>query len=282
MFKVLKFIVLSAILVSTAFLYTSCGSDNPITQIFSNEVSAKQRLDAANSQAAATYGVNAKLVMIFGKNVKSNGKTDISTFTAITSPDSIGTWLYIYRVPGDTANLRVYTPNPIPGTSNCIELTSFFNINEIINLIQDTSARTIVSGALTLLTTSNINITTATGSLIDSDVSLGLANTTNPIIKFDASYNLSASTDNGNAFFSSGTNESTNMFLIPAAGTLDLPTIITELTGFPPDLWIVNYKKTNTSNVPENLILGTVVQSSQIMGIPSLTLTSKVINLSKY
>ncbi len=117
--------------------------------------------------------------------------------------------------------------------------------------------------------------------MIDSDVSLGLANTTNPIIKFDANYNLSSSTDNGNAFFATGTNETINMFLIPAAGTLNLPSFIQHLTNFPNDLWIVNYSKTDVNNVSQNLVLGTVVQSNQTIGIDNLTLTSKVINLSK-
>jgi hypothetical protein len=72
------------------------------------------------------------------------------------------------------------------------------------------------------------------------------------------------------------------MILMPAAGTLNLPTFITELTGFPADLWVVQYKKTNASLQTESLILGTVVQSGQMMGIQNLSLQSPVINLSKY
>jgi len=277
MSNLLKLFILLTILASTAIFYTSCGSDNPITQIFSNEVSAKQRLDSANAESSRNFP-GSKLVLIFGKNVKSDGKTDISTYSAITDPSQIGTWLYIYRVPSDTANLRVYTPNPLPGSSDCIELTSFFSISEIIGLIQDTSAKNIVSGALTLLTNANVNITTTSSTLIDSDVSLGLANTTSPIIKFDNNFTPDTSLVNGSTFFSAGTNQTINMFLIPAAGTLNLPPEIPQLTGFPADLWVVNYKK----NTSDNLILGTVVQSGQIMGISQLGLQSKVINLSKY
>src|SRR3970040_2385292 len=81
-----------------------CGVDeNTITQIFSNEVTAKQRLDSANSQAKRKYGTNTRLILIMGKNVKTNGKTDISTVSAITNPDSIGAWLYVFRVPSDTS-----------------------------------------------------------------------------------------------------------------------------------------------------------------------------------
>jgi hypothetical protein len=72
------------------------------------------------------------------------------------------------------------------------------------------------------------------------------------------------------------------MFLIPAGGTLNLPNFIEELVGFPHDLWVVNYKKKNTSNVEENLILATVVESDQVMGIPFLNFSSKVINISKF
>ncbi len=190
-------------------------------------------------------------------------------------------WLYIFRAPGDTS-LKVYTPNPLPTANDCIELTAIFNTGTLLNLIQDTSAKNIVAGALALLTTSGINITTSTSVLIDSDVSLNLANTTSPIIKFDSSFVPGTSSLNGNAFFSSGSNKTINMFLIPAAGTLNLPQFITNLTGFPADLWIVNYKKQNSSNQTENLILGTVVDNSQQMGLPLLGVTSKVINISKY
>ena len=281
MYKSLKVVLLFTVLSVSALTFFSCGTDSIVNQIFTNEVSAKQRLDTANAQAQRDYP-NAKLVMIFGRNVKSNGKTDISTISIVSDPANIGSWLYIYRVPGDTANLRIYTPNPLPGSSSNIELTAFFSVSQVVNLIQDTAARNLVSGALSLLTNSNINITTSTTNLIDSDVSLGLANTTNPIIKFDVNYNLSASTDNGNNFFSSGTNQTTNMMLVPAAGTLNLPTFIHDLTGFPNDLWVVNYTKTDASNTKQGLVLGTVVQSNQTIGVQGVTLTSKVINISKY
>ena len=262
--------------------FIACSdAETIITNIVANEVSAKERLDSANAQAKRSYGDSTKLVLILGKNVKSNGKTEISALTAITNPDSIGAWLYIYRVPQDTS-LRVYTPNPIPSASDCIELTSFFNINSFIGLIQDTSARNIVSGALNILISSNISITTSSGNLIDSDNSLNLANTTNPIIRFDENFIPDTSSLNGSIFFSTGSNKSTTMFLIPAAGTLNLPQFIQNLTGFPNDLWIVQYKKTTINNLQDNLILGTVVESNQIMGISSLGLTSKVINISKY
>jgi hypothetical protein len=71
------------------------------------------------------------------------------------------------------------------------------------------------------------------------------------------------------------------MFLIPALGTLNLPAYITTLTGFPQDLWIVNYKLDN-AGVTQNFIAGTVVESTQNMGIAALGLLSKVINISKY
>ena len=73
------------------------------------------------------------------------------------------------------------------------------------------------------------------------------------------------------------------MFLIPAAGTLNLPAFIQELFGFPNDVWIVNYKKTNSQGVTENMVLATVVQSNQTMGISSIPgFSSRVINLSKF
>lgn len=263
-------------------LLSSCGVDeNPITPFFSNEVTAKQRLDSAIAQAKRKYGSDTKLMLIMGKNVKTNGKTDISAISAITSPDSIGAWLYIFRGPSDTS-LRIYTPNPIPGANDCIELTAFFDYSTLLNLVADTSARNIISGALAILISSNINIMTATSQLIDSDASLTLANTTNPIIKFNSNFEPDTSSLNGNAFFAGGTEKKINVFLVPAAGTLDLPNYIQDLTGFPPDLWIVNYKKKDTNNVEKSLILGTVVESNQTMHVAGIGISSKVINLSKY
>ena len=278
-----KFIIPITIITTVILMtiqFAGCSEDT-IKNIVSNEVTAKQRLESAITQAKTTYGDSTRLILIFGKNVNSNGKTEISAISALTSPDSIGAWLYIFRAPADTS-LKVYTPNPLPTANDCIELTAFFGTNTILNLIQDTSAKNIIAGALTLLTTSGINITTSTSVLIDSDVSLNYANTTNPIIRFDSSFIPDTSSLNGNAFFTAGSDKTRNMFLIPAGGTLNLPQFITELTGFPQDLWVVNYKKLNSSNQTENLILGTVVESSQLMGIPSIGITSKVINLSKY
>lgn len=270
--------ILAAVL---TILFSSCGTEEIINNIVSNEVTAKERLNSAITDAHNSYGDTTNLVLIFGKNVKPNGATELSALTAITDPDSIGAWLYIFKSPTDTT-LRIYTPNPLPTSNGCIELTAFFNINSLIGLIQDTSARNIVSGALNIILTSNITITTAAQNLVDSDVSIGYANNTNPIIKFNSNYVPDTSSLNGSLFMATGTNQTRNMFLIPAAGTLDLPNYITELTGFPNDLWIVNYKKTNANLQTENLILGTVVESNQNMGIPLLGLTSKVINISKY
>lgn len=278
-----KFLLLILpVVMLTAYLFSSCGVSDVITQIISNEVAAKDRLDSANAQVTRTYGPNSKLVLIFGKNVKSNGKTDITALTAITDPDSIGAWLYVYRTDTSANSFKVYTPNPIPGSSSCIELTSIVDFNTVISLIADTSARNTVSSALGFIAGANIGITTPSVLLVNSDVALGYANTTSPVIKFNSSYTPSPSTLNGSVFFSTGTNQTVNMFLIPAAGALNIPQFIQDLTGFPSDLWIVNYKKTNSVNATENLVLGTVVQSGQVMGIPSISITSKVINISKY
>jgi hypothetical protein len=275
--KTKLFLLTSLILVSAFF--SSCGTDNIITQLITNEISAKQRLDSANAQAIRDHGASTKLVMIFGKNVKSNGKTEISALSLAADPSTIGAWLYIYRTSSDT-NLYVYTPNPTPGASDCWELTQFFSVSTAINLIQDPAVKSIVSGALALLTTSNIGITTPQASLMDSPDSYSLSYSTNPVIKFNSSYVPSSSTNNGSTFFSTGTNQSVNMFLIPAAGTLNLPNYITTLAGFPADMWIVNYKKTDANNIDQSMTLGTVVQSSQSMTIPTVV-TSKVINLSE-
>ncbi len=286
--KVLKINVLGWILRGFSFIVIviyiiSCEDPETIIKnAASNEVTAKERLSSAIIQAKANYGDTTNLVLILGRNVKSNGKTDISIISGITNPDSIGAWLYIFKSPNDTS-LRIYTPNPAPGSSNCIELTALFNINTMVSLIQDTSARNIISGALEVIISSNITITTSTANLTDSDVSLNLANNTNPIIKFDENFWPDTSSLNGNVFFSTGTSKTINMILIPVAGTLNLPLYIQNLTGFPNDLWVVQYKKTNSVNQQESLILGTVVESGQMMNIPPpVGLSSPVINLSKY
>jgi hypothetical protein len=273
-------LLLIPLMLFSAFLLSSCGASDIVNSVLSNDVAAKDRLDSANAQATRRYGVGTSLVLIFGRNVKSNGKTDISVITALSNPDSLGAWLYVYRIPGNT--FKVFTPDPTPTTSDCIELTSVFDLNTVIGLITDTSARNIVSGALGLIASSNISITTPTASLINSDAALSLANSTNPIIKFDANFTPSASILNGNTFNTAAGTKTTNMFLIPAGGTLHLPTYISQLTGFPNDLWVANYKNTDNANVTTNLVLGTVVQSGQVMGIHNLTLTSTVIDLSKY
>ncbi len=266
----------------------SCNTDPAsITQIIYNMVSAKDRLDSANAQAQRKYGSGTKLVLILGQNVifegTDKGKTDISIVSGISDPNSLGAWIYVYKKPG-TDTLAVYTPNPTPGAKDCIELTSLFNINTLIGLISDTSAKNIIQGAITLVNNTNFNITTPLSQIVDSDVSLEWANTTNPVIKFNSSFIPSASTLNGNYFFSnntSGATKTVNMFLIPGLGTLNLPNYITSLTGFPADIWVVNYKKSFTSTT-ETLTIGTVVGSSQILGIPFLSLSSKCINLSKF
>lgn len=279
---ILPLFLISAITV-LSFQFSACGDD--LTTIINNatttEVTAKERLDSAYAQATRNHGANTKLVLIMGKNVKANGKTELSLLGTATNPDSIGAWLYVFRASNDTS-LRIYTPNPLPTANDCIELTALFTVDQLVNLIQDTSARNMISGALDLIISQNIFIATSTSSLLNSDASVNLAATTNPVIKFNDNYIPDTSSLNGNVFFSSGTNQSRNMILMPAAGTLNLPVFITGLTGFPADLWIVQYKKTNSSNQTENLILGTVVQSGQIMGVPLIGVQSTVINLSKY
>ncbi|HAX47396.1 MAG TPA: hypothetical protein PK605_03450 [Ignavibacteria bacterium] len=264
-----------------SFQLQGCSTDEIINAVTKNEVTAKDRLDSANAQATRTYGPNTKLVLIMGKNVLANGKTEISLINSISDPSSIGAWLYVYRVPADTS-LRIYTPNPLPTANDCIELTALFNTNQLLSLIQDTSARGLISGALDLIISTDLSISTTPSALINSDASMSLSFSTSPVIKFNDNFIPASSTMNGSKFFQTGTNQTRNMILIPAAGTLGLPAFITELSGFPLDLWIVQYNKTNTSNQSESLILGTVVSSGQVMGIPSLGLSSTVINLSKY
>ncbi|NOS84172.1 MAG: hypothetical protein HOP31_03435 [Ignavibacteria bacterium] len=277
---ILPLFLISAITVFS-FQIQGCSTDDIINAVTKNEVTAKDRLDSANAQAIRTYGPNTKLVLILGKNVQANGKTELSIISSISDPASIGAWLYVYRAPSDTS-LKIYTPNPVPTTSDCIELTAFFDTNQLLSLIQDTSARGLIAGALDLVISTNLFIATSTPTLLNSDASMNLAASTNPIIKFDQNFLPDTSSLNGNAFFSSGTNQSRNMILMPAAGTLNLPVYITNLTGFPADLWIVQYKKTNSLNQTESLILGTVVQSGQMMGVPNIGVQSPVINLSKY
>ncbi len=259
---------------------SSCNNtvESIINAVTTVEVTAKERLDSANAQATRKYGASTKLVLIMGRNVNANGKTTLSVLNSVANPDTISAWLYVYRVPSDTS-LRIYTPNPLITANDCIELTAFFNPNQLISLIQDTTARNIISGAFSVVTSANVGITTSPSVLLNSDASLNLANATNPIIKFNSSFIPDTSHVNGNIFLSTGTNQSRNMFLIPAAGTLNLPSYITNLTGFPADLWVVQYKRTN-SGVQQSLILGTVVQSGQLMGVP-IGIQSAVINLSK-
>ncbi len=285
----MKKLLLSVFIVSLFLVaLQSCNTDPAsITEIIYNRVSAKERLDSANAQAQRKYGSGAKLVLILGQNVifegSDKGKTDISIVTGLSDPNNLGAWIYLYKKPGSDT-LAVYTPNPTPGAKDCWELTSVFNINTLIGLIPDTSAKNIIQGAITLVNNTNFNITTPTSGIVDSDVSLGWANSTNPVIKFNSSFIPSSSTLNGDYFFSNNTTgaaKTVNMFLIPGLGTLNLPNFVTSLTGFPADVWVVNYKKSFTT-AAESLTIGTVVGSSQILGIPFLSLTSKCINLSKF
>jgi len=273
------------VLVFVSLLAGCDNATNVIQDIISNKVTAKDRLDSANAQASRKYGTNSKLVLILGQNViysgADMGRTDISIISGISDPNTLGAWIYVYKKT-ETDSLAVFTPDPTPGARNCIELTKIFNINTLLSLISDTSARGIVSGAISLINNSNFNITTSSGVLIDSYDAIRLANNTSPVIKFNSSFVPSASNLNGNVFFSTdtlGTTRTVNMFLIPAIGTLKLDNYITTLLNFPPDLWIVNYKKSSGS-ITNNFIAGTTVQASQIMSIPVINLTSKVINIS--
>jgi hypothetical protein len=284
----LKKIIFVILVIFTASIFYSCNdtTTNIINDIISNKVTAKDRLDSAFAQASRKYTPNVKLVMIFGKNVIFDGtdigKTDMTGITLLSNPDSVGAWLYIFKKPG-TDTLAVYTPNPTPGARDCWELTSIFSFNTVINLITDTSARNIVSGALSLINSSNFSISTPRSDLVNSDAAYGYSYSSNPIIKFNASFIPSASSYNGQAFFTAGSNKTVNMFLIPALGTLKLDSVVANLTGFPSDLWVVNYKRTNLA-VVENFIAATVPKSTQDMRIilPLPGFTSKAINLSKY
>jgi len=272
------------LLIAVSLYSCSDNAVNVINDLVSNKITAKERLDSAYAQAQRKYSPSTQLVMVFGKNVLYDGtdagKTDISITTTLSDPNTLGAWLYIFKKPG-TDTLAVYTPNPIPGARDCIELTSLFSTNTIISLIADTSARNIVSGALGMITNSNFHIKTNLSNLVNSDVSYGYSYSSNPIIKFNSGFLPSSSAFNGSTFFGqSGTNKTVNMFLVPGLGTLNLPSYISTLTGFPQDLWIVNYKLDNGGGT-QNFIAGTVVESNQLMGITGL-LTSKVINLSKY
>jgi hypothetical protein len=266
----------------------SCSNNavNIINDLTSNEITAKDRLDSAFAQSSRKHSPSVKLVLIFGKNVEfggtNNGKTDISLYSGITDPNNIGAWLYFFNKPGSDS-MFIYTPNPLPGARDCIELTALFNFNTILNLISDTSAKNIISGTLSLINNSNFQISTRRDSLIDSDNSINLALSYSPVIKFNSSFVPSSSSTNGNSFFVNGTGKTVNMFLIPALGTLNIPAFINNLFGFPQDLWVVNFKKLDTLSVTQNLIIGSVVKSDQNMTIPSpLNITSKTINLSKY
>ncbi|MCX6165942.1 MAG: hypothetical protein NTU73_13950 [Ignavibacteriae bacterium] len=285
--KKLQFLFL--IILASSIFY-SCSEDvvTTIGQVFNYKITAKNRLDSAYAQAQRKLGSSAKLFFIFGKNVicdgTDNGKTDISLYSGITDPNQIGAWLYFFKKTGSDSTIAIYTPNPLPGAKDCIELTSVFSINTVLSLITDTSAKSIVSGALNMFSNSNFTISTSKDSIIDSDVSYGYSYSSNPIIKFDASFIPSQSTNNGQTFFASGTSKTVNMFLIPALGTLrlDMPQYIQNLVNFPNDLWIVNYKKLN-GTITENFIVGTIVKTTPLMGInipPGFT--SKAINLSKY
>jgi len=288
-YGLMKIVLALAVLISSIGIYSCKEADTIVNQIVNNKITAKERLDSAYAQAQRKYTSSAKLVMIFGKNVlfdgQDAGKTDISLSTGITDPNNIGAWLYIFKKPGSN-DLAVYTPNPVPGTSDCIELTAVFNFSTVLNLIQDTSARNIVNGALLLVNNSNFNISTNKDSLINSDLAYSYSYSSNPVIKFNSTFTPSSSTYNGSTFmnniYPTGVTKTVNMFLIPALGTLDLPQYIQSLNGFPKDLWIVNYRAAYGSTV-DNFIVGTVVQKDQSMGISIIPgLSSKAINLSKY
>ena len=283
--KIIYFVLLTFALTLSVSL-TSCNNAvDVITDLVYNKVTAKDRLDSANAQAVRRYGPSAQLVLVLGQNVifegTDKGRTDISIISGFSDPNSLGAWIYVFKKPG-TDTLAVYTPDPTHGARNCIELTKIFSMGTILGLIADTSARNIVSGAISLINNSSFKIVTSSSALVDSDTSLAYANVSNPVIKFNSSFVPSSSSINGNSFFTGTiTSKTVNMFLIPAAGTLNLPFYITNLLGFPNDLWVVNYKKT-TGSASENLILGTVVESNQQMGITLLGLVSKAINLSKF
>ena len=65
-------------LLLSVLMITGCDDSGIVTPVITTtEVSAKERLDSANSQSTAAYGAGTRLVLIFGKTVKANGKTDL-------------------------------------------------------------------------------------------------------------------------------------------------------------------------------------------------------------
>jgi hypothetical protein len=264
-------IIILPILFLSTFLFSSCDDSGILNPAVPTHIGATDRLPATNSQVAAEYGANTKLVMIFGRNVNSDGTTDVSKLTLpTTSLDSIGAWIYVYRPDSLTPVFKLFTPNPDSTQSNCIELTSAFTINSFVGLITDTSARSRISNSLLTTVTLNIGITTPTAALLNSTTSIYLSDTVNPLIKFDSVYHTSPSTYTGNVFNNTGSNKTQNMFLIPASGTLNMTTFIPTMTGYPPDIWIVNFSKLDNNNVLQNLVIGTIVQSNQSMIIPGV------------
>jgi hypothetical protein len=268
---------------------TSCNDkfvpvDPPVIE---TRVSAKNRLNSAIRQAKNGYGDDVKLVLILGQGViisgPDRGKTDITSTTINSDPNNMIAWIYIFLKPGMSSPIA-YTPNPLQTAKDCWELRVNFDFNTLLTLIPDTSARNIISGTIALVNNPDFRITTDTTNIMDSDLALDFAISSNPIIRFDTSFVPGPSSINGNYFFTNDTAgyiQTANMFLIPAIGTLKLTDYIQGMTGFPSDLWIVNFKKTS-GTIVQNLILGTVVQVTQLIGIPSISLTSKCINLSKY
>src|SRR5438045_986604 len=115
----LSYFILPLILVVT-FILSSCDDSGVLLPV-TTSVAAKDRLDSANAQATRKYGVGTSLLLIFGKNVKPDGTTDLVNTANI---DSIGAWLYIYRAANDTISpFKIFTPDPLPSTTDCIELT---------------------------------------------------------------------------------------------------------------------------------------------------------------
>ncbi len=273
-------LALLPLIITITIILSSCDDAGVIlAPKYIANVTAEDRLAAADSVAMAKYGANIKLVMIFARNMNSDGTANIiPTTTTATSMDSIGTWLYVFRTDPVNPVFKVFTPDPSTTSLSCIEITSAFNVNSFVALIIDTSARNTIANALLTSATLNIGITTPNASLINSNVSMLMSDTCFPVIKYNASYTASMSIVNGNVFNNTGSNKTANMFLIPAVGALSLGQRIPSMTGFPSDLWIVNFTKFD-NNTTQNLVLGTVVQSNQTMVTNAVS--GKVINLSK-
>lgn len=169
------------LIILTAFIFASCNEDNPV-EIIDSTITALEELDDVLGKARSDYSVDAKLAVIYGRNVSREGEVDLLKPTESA---------FIYGVQSDQKSgnefyIPVYGAGPVK---------SPLNFTTIIGAVKDTNAKDILGKAFEQLSKVSVE---------------------EVIIKTDSKDALNTGANNGgNGFISTNSGTKIDMILLP-------------------------------------------------------------------